>query len=49
MHGPEPASRGPQMGRWITIAALILLGIALSFWYGPTTEPAAPPTAVERP
>jgi hypothetical protein len=47
MHGPEPAVRGPQVGRWILIAALILLGIALFFWYAPTTRPAASPTVVE--
>ena len=47
MHGPEPAVRGPQMGRWIMIAALILLGIALFFWYAPTTQPAAPTSVVE--
>ena len=47
MHGPEPAVRGPQVGRWILIATLVLLGIALFFWYAPTTEPAAPPTAAD--
>jgi hypothetical protein len=35
------------MGRWILIAALILLGIGLFFWYAPTTQPAAPPSTVE--
>jgi hypothetical protein len=29
------------------IAALILLGIVLFFWYAPTTQPAAPPSVVE--
>ena len=47
MHGPEPAPRGPQMGRWILIAALVLLGIALFFWYAPVNEPAAPPSTAE--
>ena len=46
MHGPEPAPRGPQLGRWILIAALVLLGIALFFWYAPVTEPAAPPSTM---
>lgn len=49
MHGPQPASRGPQLGRWVLIAALLLLGIALFFWYAPVTEPAALPSAVELP
>ncbi len=47
MHAPEPAPRGPQLGRWVLIAALILLGIALFFWHAPTTEPAAPPALLE--
>ena len=47
MHGPEPAIRGPHLGRWILIAVLLLLGIALFFWYAPSTQPSAPPTAVE--
>lgn len=47
MHGPAPAPRAPQMGRWILIAVLLVLGIALFFIYGPSTEPAARPAAVE--
>ncbi len=47
MHGPVPAVRGPQLGRWIMIAALVLLGVALFFWFAPTTEPVAPPALVE--
>lgn len=47
MHGSEPAVRGPHMGRWLLLAALLLLGIALFFWYAPTTQPTAPPAAVE--
>jgi hypothetical protein len=39
-------SRGPEVGRWITVAVLILAGIALYFWYAPSSPPPAPP-AVE--
>lgn len=49
MHGPTPPPRDPQLGRWILIAVLLVLGIALFFWYAPTTEPAAPPSVVEGP
>ena len=49
MHGPELAPRGAPMGRWLTIAVLILLAIGLFFWFAPTTEPTAPPTAVDTP
>jgi hypothetical protein len=41
---PAPA-RGPDRGRWLMVAALILLGIALYFWFAPSSRPAAPPTA----
>jgi hypothetical protein len=49
MHAPEPAVRGPHLGRWIFIAVLLLVGIALFFWYAPGTEPAAPPATAEVP
>ena len=43
---PAPVSRGPDWGRWLIIAVLILLGIALYFRFAPSSPPAAPP-AVE--
>jgi hypothetical protein len=39
---PVP-SRGPEMGRWAAVALLILIGIALYFWFAPSSPPAAPP------
>jgi hypothetical protein len=39
---PVP-SRGPEVGRWVTVAVLILVGIALYFWFAPSIPPAAPP------
>ncbi len=42
---PEP-SRGPEVGRWLMVAMLILVGIALYFWFAPSSPPAAPPAAV---
>ena len=41
-------SRGPDRGRWLMVAALILLGIALYFWFAPSSRPAAPPTVRSR-
>jgi hypothetical protein len=35
------------MGRWLAVAALILAGIALYFWFGPSSHPVAPPAGVE--
>ena len=43
---PAPVSRGPGWGRWLMVAVLILLGIALYFRFAPSSPPAAPP-AVE--
>jgi hypothetical protein len=38
-----PLSRGPDRGRWLMVAALILLGVALYFWFAPSSPSAAPP------
>lgn len=37
------AARGPELGRWIVIAALLLIGLVLYFVYAPSSEPPAPP------
>jgi hypothetical protein len=42
---PVP-SRGPELGRWAAVALLILIGIALYFWFAPSSPPAAPPGVV---
>jgi hypothetical protein len=42
---PVP-SRGPEVGRWLLVAILILVGIALYFWFAPSSPPAAPPATV---
>ena len=39
---PVP-SRGPEVGRWLIVAVLILVGIALYFRYAPSSPPAALP------
>ncbi|MBA3316608.1 MAG: hypothetical protein H0T50_00755 [Gemmatimonadales bacterium] len=41
---PASHSRGPDGGRWLTVAALVLLGIGLYFWFAPSSRPAAPPS-----
>jgi hypothetical protein len=43
MSDERPPARGPELGRWLIIAALILGGIALYFWLAPSTQPVAPP------
>ncbi len=39
---PVP-SRGPELGRWLMVAVLILIGIVLYFRFAPSSMPAAPP------
>ena len=46
MHERPVPPRGPDVGRWVLVAMLILVGIALYFWFGPSSPPAAPPAAV---
>ena len=38
-------SRGPDRGRWLMVAMLILVGVVLYFWYARASIPAAPPAA----
>ena len=47
MNDADSAPRGPEMGRWITVALLILAGLALFFWFAPSSEPVAPPAGAE--
>jgi hypothetical protein len=47
MYDARSASRGPGMGRWIAVAALVLVGLALYFWFAPSSRPVAPPSGVE--
>lgn len=47
MHDPRSVSRGPEMGRWLIVAALILAGVALYFWFAPSSRPVAPPATSE--
>jgi hypothetical protein len=35
------------MRRWFLVAALILVGIALYFWFAPSSQPVAPPAGAE--
>jgi hypothetical protein len=40
---------GARPGRWVLVAALILIGIGLYFWFAPRSEPPAPPAVQEAP
>jgi hypothetical protein len=47
MHEERNGIRGPELGRWLAVAALLLIGLALYFVYAPRTDPAARPVEHE--
>jgi hypothetical protein len=47
MNDERTVARGPALGRWIFVALLLLVGLALYFVYAPTSEPPARPTVHE--
>lgn len=47
-HEPTVA-RGPELGRWILVSLLLLIGLALFFMYAPASRPPVPPAAHEAP
>jgi hypothetical protein len=48
MYEERSAARGPTLGRWMIVAALLAVGIILYFWFAPASEPPAPAAAVSR-
>jgi hypothetical protein len=49
MSNEPTAARGPELGRWILVSLLLLIGLALFFLYAPGSTPPAPPAAHEAP
>ena len=47
MNDEPTVTRGPNLSRWIFVAALLLVGLALYFVYAPTSEPPARPATQE--
>jgi hypothetical protein len=47
MHEERSVIRGPGMGRWLAVTALLLIGLALYFAYAPRTDPPARPAEHE--
>ncbi len=41
------AARGPELNRWLVVAALLLIGLVLYFVYAPGSEPPARPAVHE--
>jgi uncharacterized BrkB/YihY/UPF0761 family membrane protein len=40
---------GAELLRWLVVAALVIAGIALFFYFAPSTKPAVPPSVQEAP
>lgn len=40
---------GSELVRWLIIAALIIAGIGLFFYFAPSSKPAVPPSVEESP
>jgi hypothetical protein len=40
---------GSELVRWIIVAAIVVAGIALFFYFAPSSEPAVPPSVEESP
>ena len=40
---------GSELIRWLIVAAIIIAGIALFFYFGPSSKPAVPPSVQESP
>jgi hypothetical protein len=40
---------GSELVRWIIVAALIVVGIGLFFYFAPSSKPAVPPSVEETP
>jgi hypothetical protein len=38
-----------ELVRWMVVAAIIIAGIALFFYFAPSTKPAVPPSVQESP
>jgi hypothetical protein len=40
---------GSELVRWLVVAAIIIAGIGLFFYFAPSSEPAVPPSVQESP
>jgi hypothetical protein len=47
MNDQRTAARGPELGRWVFVAIVLLIGLGLYFAFAPASEPPAPPSTQE--
>jgi hypothetical protein len=49
MDDDRVALSGSELIRWMVVAAVIIAGVVLFFYFAPHTKPAVPPTVQESP
>jgi hypothetical protein len=49
MDDDRVALSGSELIRWMVVAAIIIAGIGLFFYFAPTSKPAVPPSVQESP
>ena len=47
MEDDRVAVSGSELVRWVIVAAIVLVGIGLFFYFAPSTKPAVPPSVQE--
>jgi hypothetical protein len=49
MNNDQVTLRRSEWMRWLVVAVLIVAGVALFFYFAPSTKPAVPPSVEESP
>jgi hypothetical protein len=49
MENDQVTLAGSELVRWMVVAALIIAGIGLYFYFAPSTKPVVPPSVEESP
>jgi uncharacterized BrkB/YihY/UPF0761 family membrane protein len=49
MDDDRAALTGSELLRWMIVAAVIIAGVVLYFYFAPSTRPAVPPSVQESP
>ncbi|HEV7364406.1 MAG TPA: hypothetical protein VGN76_01015 [Gemmatimonadales bacterium] len=49
MDDDRVALSGSELIRWVVVAAIIIAGIGLFFYFAPSSKPAVPPSVQESP
>jgi uncharacterized BrkB/YihY/UPF0761 family membrane protein len=49
MDDDRAALSGSELIRWVIVAAIIIAGVVLYFYFAPSTKPAVPPSVQESP